>query len=123
MKKIAPQAKKLVFGVLLKWVFENQQTIKLGGSLKAWAAHPHHFITRGTDERMDERDSLGLQRLRRETKKLANSNERIAKKKCENLHFEHFWPKRPIFEVFGQNGQNRNFFKKVLGTFFRSYKQ
>ena len=48
-----------------------------------------------TDGGMDGRDSLGLQRLRRETKKLANSNERIAKK-CE---------KPPFLGIFGQNGQ------------------
>ena len=64
------------------------------------------------------RESLGLQRLRRETKKLANSNERIAKK-GEKPQFlgilgqnGHFW------RVFGQNGQNGNFFQKAFGTFF-----
>ena len=53
-----------------------------------------------TDGRTNERDSLGLQRLRRETKK-----------KCENLHFWTFWAKKAKFGQFffyqnGQNGEN-----------------
>ena len=32
--------------------------------------------------------------------------------------FDSFGPKWPILEVFVQNGQNGNFFKKELGTFF-----
>ena len=50
--------------------------------------------------------------------KIANSNERIAKKNAKNIHFWHFGPKWPILDSFGQNGQNGNFFKKALGTFF-----
>ena len=37
-----------------------------------------------TNGRTDERESLGLQRLRRETKKLANSNNRLKKKFKKN---------------------------------------
>ena len=65
------------------------------------------------------RESLGLQRLRRETKKLANSNERIAKKNAKNLHF---WPKRPILDIFWLKWQKGIFLEKVLGTFFSHLK-
>ena len=53
-----------------------------------------------TYERTNERDSLGLQQLRRETKTLANSNERIAKKNAKNLHFWAFFAKKATFGSF-----------------------
>ena len=52
------------------------------------------------------------------TKKLANSNERSAKK-YENPPFLGILGQNVQFwTVFDQNGQNGNFFKKALGTFF-----
>ena len=53
------------------------------------------------------RDSLGLQRLRRETKN------------AKNLHIWIFWAKNAKFlTAFGQNEKKREFFQKALGTFF-----
>ena len=66
-------------------------------------------------------DSLGLKRLRRETKKLPNSNERIAKN-AKNLHFWAFWAKKDNFGSFCKNGQNRIFSKKRLEQFCHAYK-
>ena len=45
------------------------------------------------------------------------SNEGIPRKIRKTSIFGHFGPKWQILEVFGQNGQNGNFFKKALGTF------
>ena len=69
---------------------------------------------------MDGRDSLGLKRLRRETKKLGNSNERIAKK-CENLHFWAFWAKMANFGQFlVKMGKTEIFFQKSAWNIFFS---
>ena len=71
-------------------------------------------ISGRTDARTDGRDSLGLKRLRRETKKLANFNERIVKKMPKTSIFVHFGPKWDKWEFFSK--------KKTLGTFFGAYK-
>ena len=79
-------------------------------------------ISERTYARTHGRDSLGLQRLRRETKKLANSNERIGKK-CK---------KPPFLGILGQNGQfwtvfwpkwgqNGNFFQKSAWNISGAY--
>ena len=46
------------------------------------------------------------------------SNEGIPRKMRKTSIFGHFGPKWPILTVFGQYGQNGNFFKKALGTIF-----
>ena len=50
--------------------------------------------------------------------KLANSNERIAKKSKKPPFFGILGQNGQFWTVFGQNRQNGNFFKKALGTFF-----
>ena len=39
------------------------------------------------------------------------------RKNAKTTIFGNFESKRPILEVFGQNGQNGNFFEKALGTY------
>ena len=54
--------------------------------------------------------------------KLANSNERIAKKNAKNLHFGHFEPKWPIFDSFWPKWAKRELKKKRLENFCCAYK-
>ena len=51
-------------------------------------------------------------------KKLANSNERIAKKCKKPPFLEIMGQNGQCWTVFGQNGRNEMFFKKALGKFF-----
>ena len=69
-------------------------------------------ISGHTSVRMDGRDSLGLQRIRRETKKIANSNERIAKKMRKTSIFGHFGSKWPIFYTSWPKWAKRELLKK-----------
>ena len=68
------------------------------------------------------RDSLGLQQLRRETKKLGNYNEWIAKNMRKTSIFGNFGPKGPILDSYWPKWAKPNFSKKRLEHFCRAYK-
>ena len=68
-------------------------------------------------QKMRKRQFFPLQRLGL-VKKLANYNKQIAKKCEKNLTFGHFGPKWTMLEVFGQNGQNGDFFQKSAWNIF-----
>ena len=61
-----------------------------------------------TNGRTNERDSLGLNQL-------------IAERPKTSISWN-FGPQWPIFDSFGQNGQNGSFSKKRLEHFCRAYK-
>ena len=67
------------------------------------------------------RDSLGLKRIRRETKKLENSNEWILRKMQKPPFMGMSGHKGQIWTVLGQNGQNWIFSKERLEHFYRVY--
>ena len=57
-------------------------------------------------------------KTRLSTKKLANSNERIAKKYKKPQFFDILGQNGQFWTVFGQNGQNGNFFQKSVWNIF-----
>ena len=83
-----------------------------GFQATAWRMYVETYV------RTHGREYLGLQRLRRETKKLENSNERISTKMQKTAIFGHFWKKRPILNSFWPKWEKQDFFKKACGTFF-----
>ena len=73
-------------------------------------------------QKMRKRHFFRLHRLGL-VQKLANSNERIAKKMWKTSIFGHFGPKRPILDSFWPKWAKRDFFsKKRLEHFCRAYK-
>ena len=75
------------------------------------------------DVRTHGRESLGLQRLRRESKKLRNSNERIAKKNAKKPQFLGILDQKGQFwKLLAKMGKQNSFSKKRLEHFFSLYK-
>ena len=74
-----------------------------------------------TDARTDGPDSLGLKRLRRETKKLGNSNVRFSEKMRKTSIFWHFGPKRPILDSFWPKWAKGDFFQKSAWNIFSAF--
>ena len=99
--------KYIIYNILTYYISDFQQKITQIWPKRAIFEFSH---------KMRKRIFFRLQRLGL-VEKLPNSYEWIVEKCKKTSIFGHFGPKGQFWTVFGQNGQNGNFFKKALGTF------